>query len=119
MIEKSLSKASRWQDAHGSRRWPRHVFHTRPTVRLDNASAALLDLSIGGAQVVVPTSPAPGESLHLFLRDAHVTLRLPSAVVWSKPQELLNPDSKYVVGLRFVEPDAYSTQVRDFCLRHP
>jgi len=95
-------------DWHGTRRAPR--FRIRPGVelQLDGNTAAVIDLSTVGAQVLSPTILRPNQKVRISLPSDDFVLRFRGAIAWAK-FELPKPPAKtpqYRAGVEFVDGDA-------------
>ena len=95
-------------DWHGTRRAPR--FRVRPGVelQLDGNPAAVVDLSIVGAQVVSPTVLRPNQKVRIALPNDDFLLRFRGAGAWAKFELPRTADSQpqYRAGVEFTDGDA-------------
>jgi hypothetical protein len=95
-------------DWHGTRRAPR--FRVRPGVelQLDGNPAAVVDLSVVGAQVISPTVLRPNQKVRIALPNDDFLLRFRGAVAWAKFELPRSPESQpqYRAGVEFTDGDA-------------
>jgi hypothetical protein len=104
----ATEEAPRNLDWHGTRRGPRVRLRSGVEVQLDGNSAAIVDLSTLGAQVISPTVLRPNQKVRINLPNDDFTLRFRGAIAWAK-FELPKPPVKtpqYRAGIEFVDADA-------------
>jgi hypothetical protein len=95
-------------DWQGTRRAPR--FRVRPGVelQLDGNPAAVVDLSVVGAQVISPTVLRPNQKVRIALPNDDFLLRFRGAVAWAKFELPKAPETQpqYRAGVEFTDGDA-------------
>jgi len=103
-------------DQRGTRRAPRVKMGARATAVVDSKTAALVDLSIIGAQVVSPGALKVNQQVSFALVDKDANLRFTAKVAWTSFE--IQPDSgpRYRAGIEFL--DARADDVDAFCRRH-
>jgi hypothetical protein len=102
-------------DAFGTRRVPRIRMRRGIDVQIDGATAALVDLSTMGAQVVSPTVLKPSQRVRLTLPVDSSTIRAEGTVAWASfevPKGKSQP--QYRAGLEFSVADP--EPLLQFCL---
>jgi len=102
-------------DAAGTRRVPRIRMREGLDVQIDGATAALVDLSTLGAQVVLPTVLKPRQRVRVVLAVEPSPIRAIGIVAWAlfeSPKGGLPP--QYRAGLEFSEADP--EPLLQFCL---
>jgi PilZ domain-containing protein len=101
-----------------ARRAPRFIVLDPLQAVVENTNkAGLVDMSVGGAQVVSTPPLRPNQTLRIQLPDNGDTLRLTAHVAWSlfeKPRHVIQP--YYRAGMEFA--DASADALRDYCKRH-
>ncbi len=104
-------------DWHGTRRARRHRVRAGVEIQLDGTAAAVVDVSIVGAQVLSPTILRPNQKVRVSMAGDEATLRFRGAIAWAK-FELPKPPAapRYRAGVEFVDADAAA--VDDFCARN-
>ena len=104
----ATEEAPRPLDWHGTRRAPR--FRVRPGVelQLDGNPAAVVDLSVVGAQVISPTVLRPNQKVRIALPNDDFLLRFRGAVAWAKFELPRTPEAQpqYRAGVEFTDGDA-------------
>ena len=80
--EKALLETSRPLGRAGTRAALRYVMDRR-AILVNGAPSHLIDLSITGAQVLLPTRVRPNEPVRLVLTDGAGETRFPGTIVWS------------------------------------
>ena len=88
---------------------------TNKEVVVDGERSELVNLSVTGAQVVLPARLQPRQSIRFILLDGTAEVRLRALVAWSS-LELLASAVRYRVGLSFTDPDKKILEI--FCNRH-
>jgi hypothetical protein len=94
-------------DWHGTRRAPRFRVREGVEVQLDGNPAAVVDLSVVGAQVISPTVLRPNQKVRITLPNDDFLLRFRGAVAWAKfelPKASKAP--QYRAGVEFTDADA-------------
>jgi PilZ domain-containing protein len=99
-------------DQRGTRRAPRVRIVEGVDVVLDGNVAALIDLSVIGAQVVSPTILKPNQRVRVSMGEGNKALRFIAAVAWAS-FELAKTGPRYRAGLEFFDADADAIQ--QFC----
>jgi PilZ domain-containing protein len=99
-------------DQRGTRRAPRVRLVEGVDVVLDGNVAALIDLSVIGAQVVSPTILKPNQRVRVSMGEGNKALRFIAAVAWAS-FELAKTGPRYRAGLEFFDADADAIQ--QFC----
>lgn len=92
-------------DQRGTRRAPRFKIVDGVEVLVDGNPAALVDLSIVGAQVVSPTSLKPNQRVRLSLPDTMRPIRFSAGVAWAA-FEMPKGGPRYRAGIEFFDADA-------------
>lgn len=93
-------------DWHGTRRAPRFRVREGVEVQLDGNPAAVVDLSVAGAQVISPTVLRPNQKVRITLPNEDFLLRFRGAVAWAKfelPKSSKAP--QYRAGVEFTDAD--------------
>ncbi len=116
-VEVRQGSYSTWlpTDAAGTRRVPRIRMRAGLDVQIDGATAALVDLSTLGAQVVSPTVLKPRQRVRMILAVEPFAIRAIGTVAWALfeiPKGGLAP--QYRAGLEFSEADP--EPLLQFCL---
>jgi CheY-like chemotaxis protein len=92
-------------DQRGTRRAPRFRIQDGVEVLVDGNPAALVDLSLVGAQVVSPTSLKPNQRVRLSLPDTARPIRFSAGVAWAA-FEMPKGGPRYRAGIEFFDADA-------------
>lgn len=92
-------------DQRGTRRAPRFKIVDGVEVLVDGNPAALVDLSVAGAQVVSPTSLKPNQRVRLLLPDVLRPIRFSAGVAWAA-FEMPKDGPRYRAGIEFFDADA-------------
>ena len=92
-------------DQRGTRRAPRFKIVDGVEVLVDGNPAALVDLSVAGAQVVSPTSLKPNQRVRLLLPDLLRPIRFSAGVAWAA-FEMPKDGPRYRAGIEFFDADA-------------
>ena len=71
--------------------------------------AALINLSLVGAQVVSPTILKPNQRVRFILADKPKTVRVGSVIAWAA-FELPKAGPRYRAGVEFLDPDQAAVQ---------
>lgn len=104
-------------DWHGTRRAPRHRVRSGVEIQLDGNPAAVVDLSIVGAQVLSSTILRPNQKVRVSIPYDDFVMRFRGSVAWAK-FELPKPSAapRYRAGVEFVDADAAAMD--DFCSKN-
>jgi len=100
-------------DECGTRGTPRVTMAKAVEVLIDGNAAVLVDLSIGGAQVLSATVLKPSQRVRLTLSDARGTVRLSGTVAWAT----FEIPPRYRAGIEFVG-GGDSAAIEAYALRH-
>jgi PilZ domain-containing protein len=95
-------------DWHGTRRAPRFRLRSGVELQLDGNPAAVIDLSVVGAQVISPTILRPNQKVRITVPNDDFVLRFRGAIAWAK-FELPRPPvttPQYRAGVEFTDGDA-------------
>jgi hypothetical protein len=92
-------------DQRGTRRAPRFTIASGIDVMIDGKPAALINLSVVGAQVVSPTILKPNQRVRLVLQDPDGPIRCMAGVAWAA-FEMPKSGPVYRAGIEFFEADA-------------
>lgn len=105
-------------DWQGTRRAPRFRVRVGVEIQLDGNPAAVLDVSMVGAQVVSGTILRPNQKVRVSIANDDVTMRFRGTIAWAK-FELPSPAAPpvYRAGVEFLDADGaaidrYSARVR-------
>jgi hypothetical protein len=109
--ETALLEISRPLSRAGTRAALRYVMDRRPIV-VNGESSALIDLSVTGAQVLLPTRVRPNEPVRLVLSDETREGRIPGPIVWSVAVPT-GGSIQYRAGVKLSKPDA--KWIESFC----
>jgi hypothetical protein len=104
-------------DWHGTRRAARFRIRQGVEIQLDGNPAALIDLSVLGAQVISATILRPNQRVRISVPTDDFVMRFRGAVAWAK-FELPKPTEppRYRAGVEFADADAAAMD--DYCLKH-
>ena len=111
----ALQAASLPLDGCGTRGAKRFTMKADLEVVVDGERSRLVNLSITGAQLVLPGRVQPRQSVLLTLMDEKAEKRYRALVAWSTV-ELARSMVKYRAGVSFVDPDA--SAIEAFCVRN-
>lgn len=103
-------------DQRGTRRAARVKIAGKVEMLIDGNAAALVDLSIVGAQVVSPTILKPNQRVRIALPDDLATMRFNAQVAWASFEIPPKSGPRYRAGIDFVDADARSLEA--FCAKH-
>ena len=92
-------------DQRGTRRAPRFNIATGIEVTIDGKPAALINLSIVGAQVVSPTILKPNQRVRMSLPDPDGPIRCMAGVAWAA-FEMPRSGPVYRAGIEFFDAEA-------------
>jgi hypothetical protein len=93
-------------DQRGTRRVPRVRIGETIDVLVDGNLAALVDLSVIGAQVMSPLVLKPNQRVRLALSDARGVIRCLGSIVWSAFEMPRGLPTRYRAGIEFKSADA-------------
>ena len=96
-------------DQTGTRRAPRFGIADGVEVQVDGKPAALINLSLVGAQVVSPTILKPNQRVRFLMPDKPKPLRIGSVIAWAS-FELPKAGPRYRAGVEFLDPDQAAVQ---------
>jgi PilZ domain len=96
----------------GARRFP---IRSDVEVTVGGERSLLVNLSVTGAQLVLPARVQPQQSIRVTLVEAETEQRLSALVAWSTV-ELAKSRVKYRAGVSFVNPDTGAIEA--FCVRN-
>ena len=102
-------------DYSGTRRAARVRMLDGTEAQVDGTLAALVDLSVIGAQVVSPNVLRPSQGLRVTLADEAAIVRFAGSVAWSS-FEVRKGTPRYRGGIEFRDADAAAVQ--EFLKRH-
>jgi hypothetical protein len=103
-------------DQRGTRRAPRYRMGRDVDALVDGNTAALVDLSIVGAQVVTDAVLKPNQRIRVTLTDEEGTIRLNASVAWAKFEIPPNSGPRYRAGIEFL--DANAAALDAYCERN-
>ena len=92
-------------DQRGTRRAPRFAVAKGIEVMIDGNPAALINLSVVGAQVVSPTILKPNQRVRMTLPDAGGPIRVMAGVAWAA-FEMPKSGPVYRAGIEFYDAEA-------------
>jgi len=92
-------------DQRGTRRAPRFVVAKGIEVMIDGNPAALINLSVVGAQVVSPTILKPNQRVRMTLQDRGGPIRVMAGVAWAA-FEMPKSGPVYRAGIEFYDAEA-------------
>ena len=111
----ALQAASQPLEGCGTRGAKRFAMKADMEVVVDGERSSLVNLSVTGAQLVLPARVQPRQSVLLTLIDHTAEKRFRALVAWSTV-ELAQSTLKYRAGVSFVDPD--TTVIEGFCQRN-
>jgi hypothetical protein len=91
-------------DQRGTRRAPRFVVAKGIEVMIDGNPAALINLSVVGAQVVSPTILKPNQRVRMTLPDSDGPIRVMAGVAWAA-FEMPKSGPVYRAGIEFYDAE--------------
>jgi hypothetical protein len=94
-------------DRRGTRRAPRFKIADGVELQLDGNGAAIIDISVVGAQVVSPTILKPNQRVRVTMTNGERSLRFSGGVVWAS-FEIPKGTPRYRAGIEFFDADAPS-----------
>jgi hypothetical protein len=92
-------------DQRGTRRAPRFAVAKGIEVMIDGNPAALINLSVVGAQVVSPTILKPNQRVRMTLQDPEGPIRVMAGVAWAA-FEMPKSGPVYRAGIEFYDAEA-------------
>ena len=92
-------------DQRGTRRAPRFAVAKGIDVMIDGNPAALINLSVVGAQVVSPTILKPNQRVRMTLQDREGPIRVMAGVAWAA-FEMPKSGPVYRAGIEFYDAEA-------------
>jgi hypothetical protein len=92
-------------DQRGTRRAPRFAVAKGIEVMIDGNPAALINLSVVGAQVVSPTILKPNQRVRMTLPDSEGPIRVMAGVAWAA-FEMPKSGPVYRAGIEFYDAEA-------------
>ena len=92
-------------DQRGTRRAPRFIVTKGIEVTIDGNPAALINLSVVGAQVVSPTILKPNQRVRMTLPDTEGPIRVMAGVAWAA-FEMPKTGPVYRAGIEFYDAEA-------------
>ncbi len=113
--EAALLKTSLPLDRCGTRRSPRFATGGEVAAIINGERCEVIDLSITGAQIVVPTRLRPDQPLRITLFDREVQTQCRGVVAWAAAESKMGK-VRYRAGVKFAETDLETIEV--FCHRH-
>jgi hypothetical protein len=101
-------------DWQGTRRAPRFRARSGVEIQLDGNPAAVVDLSVVGAQVISPTILRPNQKVRVSIPNDDFVMRFRGSIAWAK-FELPKPSDppRYRAGVDFADADA--TALEHYC----
>ena len=98
-------------DRTGTRRAPRFELTAGVRTTVDGRRAAIVDLSVHGAQIASPAQLNPKQRVQVALADGQDEVSCTADVAWAKFE--IPPDGRpcYRVGVSFVAPDAAALEL--------
>jgi hypothetical protein len=103
-------------DHYGTRRAPRFKVAGAVDVLVDGNTAALVDLSTVGAQVLTPTVLKPNQRIRMALPEDNGAIRFNAAVAWAKFEIPPQSGPRYRAGIEFI--DANANALDAYCTKH-
>ena len=111
----AVEEAAPQLDWRGTRRAPRFRMAPGTEAQVDGTTAALVDLSSMGAQVLMPSALKPNQRVRMTLAGEKADVRFNAAVAWAS-FELPQGAARYRAGIEF--KDAKAKAVKAFTERH-
>ncbi len=102
--------------AQGVRRAPRVRIAEGVEILVDGDPAALLDLSVLGAQVLAPFALKPNQRVRISFADARGVVRCLGSVAWASYEMPKNLSPRYRAGIEFNGANAEALSL--FCEKH-
>jgi len=104
-------------DQRGTRRAPRVRIKDNVEVAVDGNPAALLDLSLVGAQVVSPTVLKPNQRVRVIMGDGKAAIRCSGAIAWAAFEMPKGMPTRYRAGIDW-GLTAESPAIEAFAAKH-
>ena len=104
VVEAPRPAAAAPLDQRGTRRAPRFRIADGVEVQIDGNPAALVDLSLVGAQVVSSTILKPNQRIRVMLPNGAPPVRVSAAVAWAS-FEIPKGTARYRAGVEFFDAD--------------
>jgi hypothetical protein len=93
-------------DCPGTRRAPRVTIRPGVQVLVDGKEARLIDLSLGGAQVLSPTIIRPNKIVRIVMPDETALVRVNGVIAWARFEMAPGESSpRYRAGVAFTDAD--------------
>ena len=100
-----------------TRRTPRYPVHDGCEAFVNGASTSLVNVSLGGVQVLSAVVLKPLQQVRVALADDDAAIRLHAAIAWSMFERLRDTgETCYRAGVAF--RDANLKQIEEYCTRH-
>ena len=106
------TEASYALDEQGTRGMPRLTIARGIELLIDGNAAVLVDLSMGGAQVLSANVLRPNQRVRITLTDEHGAIRVNGTIAWAT----FEIPPRYRAGIEFVGGD--SAAIQAYALRH-
>jgi CHASE2 domain-containing sensor protein len=103
-------------DEDGTRQAPRYAIAEGMEIVIDRHPVTLIDLSVGGAQVISANVLKPNQRVRVTLTDEQATLRVSASIAWATFEIFPKSGPRYRAGLQFLDGDAAAIDA--FALRH-
>jgi hypothetical protein len=97
--------AERPLDQRGTRRAPRYKVATGARAVIDGRQAAIVDLSVHGAQISSPAQLKPTQRVQMTLSDKQGAVSCTASVAWASFEIPPNSAPRYRAGVAFVDPE--------------
>jgi hypothetical protein len=116
--DRAASMLSQPLDSCGTRRAPRFEMQGDVDARVNGTAGRLVNLSVTGAQMLLPMRVRPGEGIRITLTDDSSDLRLAGTLAWVSLEiaAARATAKRYRFGVEFC--DAEEQLLERFCLRH-
>ena len=111
--EHALLQTSRPLDRAGTRRAVRFTMNRR-AVLVNGEHSHLVDLSVTGAQVILPMRVRPTQNVRMILSDESTDTKCQGVVAWSVAVPT-GASVRYRAGVEFVNPD--EARLEAFCVQ--
>lgn len=98
-------------DWHGTRRAPRFRVRSGVEIHLDGSPAAVVDVSLVGAQVISSTILRPNQKVRVSIPTDEILVRCRGTIAWAK-FELPKPTAPpvYRAGVEFLDADPHAVE---------
>jgi len=114
-FEAAVTKVSQPLDGCGTRRTLRLRMRGWVLAVVNGTPSELVNVSVTGAQILVPERLQPRQQVRVTLTDERTELRLHGVIIWST-LELSGRAASYRVGVQFADTDPHALTA--FCSRH-